>query len=161
MATKKDPKKVDRRLAPCGTLAAYRRHKNRGEKVDAKCQKFYDSFGSRRQRNSADTVMGDVVQLRKEKLRPVPDPAEPEKTEDAPYEDPEPLEDAREDLRLVMVALSRALPREVAQLSRRRQELVDRIAELKAKEREVPFSERLAASRERVAGRRRSRHPGA
>lgn len=152
-------KKKDGRLAPCCTVTAYRRHINRGEKVDAKCQKVYDEAGHKRQRRTSDAVMGDVVQLRKEKLRVVPDPGEPDAppAKDEP-EDPDPLQDARDDLALVMVALSRALPREVAMLSRRRQELVDRIAELKSRQREVPFSERLAASRERASSRRRSRN---
>ncbi|ASN52502.1 hypothetical protein [Sinomonas sp. R1AF57] len=151
----------ERRLAPCGTPAAYDRHRRRGEPVDDLCARANKEASLERQRKRrvraqkararADDArrLGSAV-----RLAPVADlPLTP--GDDA--SDPNPLTDAREDYRLVMTALSRALPREVPALSRRREELVQRIADLKAQKDAIPFADRLAEARARVVRRRAER----
>lgn len=59
-----------------------------------------------------------------------------------------PLEDARENLAIVKAALLEAVPREVAALSKRRQELVQTISELSGTK-EMSLKDELAAIRDR------------
>jgi hypothetical protein len=61
--------------------------------------------------------------------------------------DIDPLQDARENLALVKAALRDAVPREVAVLSKRRQELVALIVELGGKK-EVSLADQLRDIRE-------------
>lgn len=55
-----------RKLAPCGTAAAYRRHKRRGEPVDQACQAAVRELEASRRREASGNGEGNgaVVQLR-------------------------------------------------------------------------------------------------
>ena len=117
-----------RELKPCGTSAAYRRHLRKGEEACAACkaavawEKQSKLDGPREERKVSALSAPPVV------------------------ESIDPLEDARENLQIVNAALKEAVPREVSQLSKRRQELVALIAELQG-DQEVSLADQLAAIR--------------
>ena len=67
--------------------------------------------------------------------------------------DIDPLQDARDNLAEVREAMKSAVPREVAALSKRRQELVALIVELGGKK-EVSLADQLAAARAEREARR-------
>lgn len=132
-----------RELKPCGTPAAYRRHLRKGEPACAEClaavaaQKMASLDGDREVRKLS--VLAAVTDL--------------PPSDDLPDagDDFDPLADAKENLRLVKAALDNAVPREVATLSKRRQELVALIADLGGKK-EVSLADQLAEIRRRRAG---------
>lgn len=130
---------MPRDLKPCGTSAAYRRHLRKGEEACAEClaavaaEKQERLDGPRESRSVA--ALTAVVEF---------PAATPEKEFD-------PLVDAKDNLRIVNAALQEAVPREVAALSRRRQELVALIADLGGK-REVSLADQLAELRSRRSG---------
>lgn len=127
---------MPRQLAPCGTAAAYRRHKRRGEKVDDAC-----AAAARTQKNSRTSTTRDelakVTRLKVAELRASgPQPIDP-------------VAEARWDLQL-LTARMEAGGGDLAGLSRRRQELVAEIARLEkaAKQTEkVSALDQLAARR--------------
>lgn len=121
-------------LKPCGTAAAYRRHLRNGEEACAECKAAVakDKMGK---------LDGDRESRKVSALAPVPDVVD----------DVDPLEDARENLRAVKAAMAEAVPREVSALSKRRQELVELIAELGGKK-EVSLGDQLAEVRRRRSG---------
>lgn len=127
-----------RELKPCGTPAAYRRHLRAKEPACAAClaavadQKMQRLDGDRETRKLS--VIAPLTNL-------TPPPAD----------DFDPLADAKENLQLVKTALQEAVPREVAALSKRRQELVSLIAELGGKK-EVSLADQLAEIRRRRTG---------
>lgn len=127
-----------RELRPCGTPAAYRRHLRNGEPACGEClvavadQKMARLDGDRDVRKLS--VLAPVVGI----------PAALDDVFD-------PLADAKDNLRMVKAALDDAVPREVAALSKRRQELVALIVELGGKK-EVSLADQLAEIRSRRAG---------
>lgn len=127
-----------RELKPCGTHAAYKRHLRNKEEPCEPCRQ-----AARDQKN--ERMDGDRGARKLAVL--VPAPVEQVDVE-VEYD---PLTDAKENLRLVNVAMSEAVPREVAALSRRRQELVALIAELGGKK-EVTLADELAEFRRRRSG---------
>lgn len=130
-----------RELKPCGTSAAYRRHLRNDEPACELClaavaaQKMDRLDGDREARKLS--VLADVVPLN---FPPSDD-----------SDEFDPLADAKENLRLVKVALDDAVPREVSALSKRRQELVALIAELGGSK-EVSLADQLAEIRRRRTG---------
>ncbi|TAP45628.1 hypothetical protein [Arthrobacter sp. S39] len=118
-----------RELKPCGTPAAARRHRRRGEPVDEPCRQASRDEGTartaRRQEASARAVQLALVRIRGTESRPPLPPA------DAPLDE---LAEARENLELVTAAMVASPPASMASLSKRRQELVTLICELQAKE---------------------------
>lgn len=102
-----------RPLAECGTWSAYKRHKARGEPVDDACAQAAREQ-NQKQRKSERAERSQVVQLA---VVETPAPVEVDE-----------LEDAKENLELVKAAMKSATPRELAALSKRREELVRRIA---------------------------------
>ena len=130
---------MGRPLAPCGTPAAYRRHKKRGEDVDPACaQANRDHVGKykKSKRESAAAVVKLAV------------------SSEPPVESVDEVEDLRENLRIVKAAMQDATPREVAALSKRRQEIVGEIARLSRRvEKSGGLLDELAARREaRLSG---------
>lgn len=117
-------------LKPCGTVAAYRRHLRKGEAACDDCKAAVA-------KDKMDKLDGDRDERKLSVLTPVPTVSDNEV---------DPLEDARENLRAVKAAMKEAVPREVAALSKRRQELVELISELGGKK-EVSLGDQLAAIR--------------
>lgn len=126
-----------RQLKPCGTSAAYRRHLRNGEAACGPCR---DAVA----REKMDRIDGDRGVRSIAALAPVTAIPEPESEYDQ-------LADAKDNLRVVKAALSDAVPREVAGLSKRRQELMALIAELEG-DQGVSLADQLAAIRARKAG---------
>jgi hypothetical protein len=123
-----------RELEPCGTPAAYRRHKRKGEPVDEACAE-----AGRTQKNARKDAerasSGAAVALAAE--------AEPI------LDDVDPLTEALDNLRIIRAALGSAPPHNtVAALTKRRDELVDRIVEIKASKPEVSVLDELTRQRE-------------
>lgn len=106
------------RRAPCGTFSAYKRHKRNDEEVDEACaQAARDQRNERsaaKRAKSADAVKNAVN-------------AAP------PVENIDPLEEALDNLRIVRAVLrDEGTPANtVAALTKRRDELVDRIQKLR------------------------------
>lgn len=131
-----------RPVQPCPSWAAYKRHlRNKEEPCDG-CRE-----AARDQR--AKQLDGDREVRKLSVLAPVADLPNPATTDTADVFDP--LTDAKENLRLVKAALDDAVPREVAALSKRRQELVALITELGGKK-EVSLADQLAEIRSRRTG---------
>lgn len=122
-------------LKPCGTAAAYRRHLRNGEEACDECKAAVA-------KDKMDKLDGDRESRKLSVLAPAPDVV---------VDDVDPLEDARENLRAVKAAMAEAVPREVSALSKRRQELVELIAELGGKK-EVSLGDQLAEVRRRRSG---------
>lgn len=116
-------------------FAAYKRHLRKGEPVCDDCQR-----AAREQKN--ERVDGDRDARKLSSL--MPDVS----FDAAERDDFDPLEDAKDNLRVVKAALRDAVPREVAALSKRRQELVALIAELGNVGKEVSIADQLAEKRE-------------
>lgn len=131
---------MPRSVQPCGTPAAYRRHLRNGEKPCLDCHRAH----AKRKTELADA--------RRERARLALVSAAPDVPE-LPDGDIDPLQDARDNLRMVNTAMASAVPREIAALSRRRQELVALIVELGGKK-EVSLADQLAAAREAREARR-------
>lgn len=124
-----------RELQPCGTSAAYRRHLRRGEPACVDCK-------SAVAKKKMDGLDGD----REDRKLSVLTVAPPVDTETV-----DPLDDAQENLRMVRAAMGEAVPREVAALSKRRQELVELIVGLGGKK-EASLADQLAEIRRRRSG---------
>lgn len=122
-------------LKPCGTPAAYRRHLRNDEEACAECK--------------AAVAAEKMAKLDGDRdLRSVSVLASVSDTDESEFD---PLGDAKDNLRIVKAALREAVPREVAALSKRRQELVSLIAELSGKK-EVSLGDQLAEIRSRRSG---------
>lgn len=102
-------------LKPCGTFAAYNRHRRRHEPVDDACAQ-----AARDQKNVRVDAKRDasaqVVQLTLASTPPT---------------DPSPLDDALENLAIVKAAMASAPANAIAALSKRREELVASVERLK------------------------------
>jgi hypothetical protein len=99
---------VARQLKPCGTFAAYLRHKRRSESVDDAC-----AMAARDQwNNRSPTTRQGSLQTARLAVTPEPLVVAGE------------VDDARQNLRIIQTAMSDAPTRELAGLSKRRQELV-------------------------------------
>jgi hypothetical protein len=134
---------MSRVLEACGTPAAYRRHKRKGEPVDEACAQ-----AARDQKN----VRKDVAQATAGAAVAVAFESEPG------VDDLDPLEEARDNLRIIRAALrSGPPPNTVAALTKRRDEAVDRIRQIMAETPEVSAFDQLAAKR---AARRGSEATG-
>jgi hypothetical protein len=122
-----------RNPAPCGSFAAYQRHKRNGEDVDDACAQ-----AARDQKN----VRADAAQA-------AAGAAVAEAFEVEPgVDDLDPLEEARDNLRIIRAALrSGPPPNTVAALTKRRDEVVDRIRQIMAETPEVSAFDQLAAKR--------------
>lgn len=134
---------MSRELEACGTPAAYRRHKRKGEPVDEACaQAARDQKNTRK--DVAQAAAGAAVAEAFE-VEPLAD-------------DLDPLEEARDNLRIIRAALrSGPPPNTVAALTKRRDEAVDRIRQIMAETPEVSAFDQLAAKR---AARRGSEATG-
>lgn len=127
-----------RELAPCGTLAAYRRHKRRGEPVCEACAAVNreDKNGRKDQERFAS---GSAVRSAVS--------AEPD------VDDVDALVEAKDNLRIVRAALRSDPPHNtIAALTKRRDELVDRIRLILAETPEVSAFDQLAQRREARRG---------
>ncbi|UJQ87140.1 hypothetical protein SEA_BAILEYBLU_1 [Arthrobacter phage BaileyBlu] len=125
------------KLRPCGTYAAYRRHLRRGEEPCEPCKQ-----AARDQTNERNGLRPRAEEEGVVTIVPDVDPLTP----------PDPLADALDNLRIVNEAMNRAVPREIAPLSKRRQELVQLISELGSKG-ETSLHDQLAAARRARASR--------
>ena len=128
---------VARELKPCGTPAAYRRHLRNDEEPCAACltavREGVNRARQERRTESSRAVLEAVVSA-------------------PPVDHVGPLEDAQENLRIVKAAMQDAPHNTIAQLSKRRQELVELIHELSGATTEVSLADELAA----VRGRRKA-----
>lgn len=129
---------VARVLKPCGTSAAYRRHLRNGEEACAECKAAVAR--EKQGRLDGDRAVRKVAAL--VAVEPLPEPES---------EVFDPLQDAKENLEIVKAALQEAVPREVAALSKRRQELVALIDDLGGVK-EMSLADQLADLRRRRAG---------
>lgn len=131
-----------RPLAPCGTMAAYKRHKRKGEPVDEAC-----AAACRKQKNDR------MAAKREASADAVRDAVEAAPSVDANEVDA--LEEALDNLRIVRAVLrDEGTPANtVAALTKRRDELVDRIGKLReaAKPVEVSVIDELTQRRSRVS----------
>ena len=131
---------MPRKLQPCGTPAAYRRHLRGGEKPCLPCARAHakakEDRAAKRRANEAPVQLNVVADVTA-----------------ADDGDIDPLQDARDNLAEVREAMKSAVPREVAALSKRRQELVALIVELGGKK-EVSLADQLAAARAEREARR-------
>lgn len=125
-------------LKPCGTSAAYRRHLRNGEEACAECKTAVAR--EKQERLDGDRAVRKVAAL--VAVEPLPEPES---------EVFDPLQDAKENLEIVKAALREAVPREVAALSKRRQELVALIDDLGGVK-EISLADQLADLRRRRAG---------
>ena len=126
-------------LKPCGTPAAYRRHKRRGEEACGPCKEAVRvKEGSRK----AESRTASAARA----LAVVPD---------VEVTDPDPLEVARSNLEIVERALFRddVSPSAIARLTERREQLVEKIRKLNGSDKaEVSVLDQLAQRRkDRVA----------
>ena len=103
-------------LKPCGTPAAYRRHLRKGEEACADCKAAVRSSVS----EGRTTKKREAGEARLKLMAPVVET------------DPDPLEVARDNLRIVEAALKSPMTPSgsLTSLTRRREELVDKILEL-------------------------------
>ncbi|OZB87552.1 MAG: hypothetical protein B7X41_12710 [Microbacterium sp. 14-71-5] len=127
-----------RPLAPCGTPAAYRRHRRRGEPVDDAC-----AAAAREQKNSR-------VRGKREKVAAVVAIAVTEApADDAPIDE---LAEARDTLRMVTAAMKAGAPG-LASLAKQRMELVAQIRKLEgaARPKESKLDELARRRAERLA----------
>lgn len=122
-------------LKPCGTPAAYRRHLRNNEEACDECKAAVAAEKMSKLDGGRD-------------LRAVSALASVSDNDDSEFD---PLEDAKANLRIVKAALREAVPREVSALSKRRQELVELIAEMNGKK-EVSLGDQLAEIRNRRSG---------
>jgi len=108
---------MPRELKPCGTWAAYNRHRRRGEPVDAACAR-----AAREQKNgrvvAKRAASAEVVVLATVNAPPVPDEIDP-------------LVEARQSLLMVKAAMSAGAPG-IAALSKQHMDLVALIVRLEA-----------------------------
>lgn len=124
-----------RELQPCGTFAAYQRHKRKGEEPCEEC-----AASARDQKNSRTGEKRSRSGAAR--LAAVPSIKQPE------HDIPDPLEVARENLGFVEGALRspETAASSVASLTRRREELVNLIIKLSApKIEEVSAIDKFAA----------------
>lgn len=129
-----------RTLQPCGTPAAHRRHLRNGEKPCLACLR---AEAERVEARRSGRHLAPVASI----------PAAPSVNASDIPDDIDPLADARLNLQMVNDAMASAVPREIASLSRRRQDLVALIVELGGKK-EVSLADQLAAARAAREGRR-------
>ena len=103
-------------LKPCGTPAAYRRHLRKGEEACADCKAAVRSSVS----EGRTTKKREAGEARLKLLEPLVE------------SEPDPLEVARDNLRIVEATLASPLTPagSIASLTRRREELVEKILEL-------------------------------
>ena len=105
-------------MAVCGTVAGYHAHRRAGEESCAECKR---------------ATAEDVRQKRLDaKARAASSMAEAIETEPEVDEGIDELEEARQNLRLVRAAMRNSSPRDMASLSKRREELVELIKRLEA-----------------------------
>ena len=131
---------MSRELSPCGTLAAYRRHKRSGEPVCEACAEANRSDKNSR-KDQARSESGSAVGLA---LGVEPD-----------VDDVDALIEAKDNLRIVRAALRSDPPHNtIAALTKRRDELVDRIRLILAETPEVSAFDQLAQRREARRGAR-------
>lgn len=127
-------------LKPCGTHAAYQRHRKRGESPCTACKDAEAAYVRERAKAKRQSS-GESRLAAVQDLPALPDP---------PEAAPDPLATARDSLVLVEAALRSPMTpaSSVASLTRRREELVDRIVKLsKPKLEEVSAVDRFAARR--------------
>lgn len=114
-------------LAPCGTFTAYKRHKRNGEEVDEACAQ-----AARDQRNDRTAArLGEDAERVREAVQAAP-----------PVAQVDALAEALDNLRIVRAVLNaEGTPANtVAALTKRRDELVDRIEKLQAAQAPVEVS---------------------
>lgn len=112
---------MPRELKPCGTLAAYRRHRRHGEQA---CDACLTAVAADKAERKADGRKREAAVVR------LAVAAQPVIQADEEIDD---LADARQNLRLIRAAMDEATPSSMAALSKRRDELVDRIKKLEAR----------------------------
>ena len=137
---------MGRALQPCGTWAAYKRHKRKGEEPCDACRQA--AREQRRGQRDSDREKASAP-----RLSMVP-PVEVGVVVDDPV--PDPLEVARDNLVIVEATLRSPMTPggSIANLTKRREELVDRIRKLSGADvQEVSVLDQLAQRRkDRLAG---------
>lgn len=121
-------------LRPCGTPAAYRRHKRNGEPVDDACAQ-----AARDQKNArADEKRAEATEIVHLAIMDAP-------VEDEPIDE---LAEARENLRIVKATMQSGVPAGMAALSKQYADLVSHIKRLEgASKPEVSALDQLAQRR--------------
>lgn len=128
---------MSRELQPCGTPAAYRRHLRAGEKPCVECLRAHSDRNMDRLGGRPAPVVTIEPQPRKSRAQEIVDDEQNDQ-----------LADAKRNLKIVREAMADAVPREIAALSKRRQELVALIDELSTVG-EVSLADQLAEIRSR------------
>jgi len=137
-----------RELKPCGTAAAARRHYRNNEPLCVECQQAV-----RDQKNERDRAKRDAeFAAFHESLSDI------ELPDEVAGDDVDPLAEALDSLRLVRRALhsDQTMPKDISALSRRRDELVDRVARLKGQQIQTTAVTEIDKIRERYHRRRRA-----
>lgn len=124
-----------RKVKPCGTPAAFKRHLRAGEEPCEACRRAWNEY--KRARRAMDKrSAGQVVALAVAEMPP------------AESIEIDPLQDLLENYRLVCATMNAGPPPQaVPALSRRRQELAEKIAEMMSTESEMSLADQLAALR--------------
>ena len=132
-----------RELSPCGTLAAYRRHKRNDEPVCEPCaeaNRLDKNDRKDQERESSGLAVGAALAV------------------EADVDELDALAEAKDNLRILRAALRADPPHNtIAALTKRRDEAVDRIRKIMAETPEVSAFDQLAAKR---AARRGSEATG-
>lgn len=133
---------LSRELKPCGTPAAARRHRRNGEELCDECRQAV-----RAEKNDRDRAeRGEKIVAFHESVDEVDPVVDPDDHE------VDPLQEAMDSLTLIRRALhsDQTMPRDIGPLTRRRDELVDRIKGLEkaAEPAEVSVFDELEQKRE-------------
>jgi hypothetical protein len=130
-----------REVQPCGTSAAYQRHLRRGETVDEACQVAW-----REQKRERTRVLQTASGASFAAVYAASDPVG----------DVDPLEEARDNLRILRAALRADPPANtVSALTKRRDEAVDRIRMLESVKPGLSILDELTSKRSNRFARRR------
>lgn len=122
-----------RELSPCGTLAAYRRHKRKDEPVCGPCAEANRADKNERKDQERE-LSGLAVGVALES--------------ESDVDELDPLAEAKDNLRILRAALRADPPHNtIAALTKRRDEAVDRIRQIMAETPEVSAFDQLASKR--------------
>ena len=143
-----------RELKPCGTWAAYKRHLRAGETPCEPCRQA--ARDQKNDRNEARRRARQAVGFEPDRERPAVGHLRPVGDDELADLTLEPLQVALQDLRQIeayMTSEDPLIPTQFTNLSRRREELVDRVRSLR------PDSEEGSDVLDELAKRRQSRGP--
>lgn len=136
---------MSRELSPCGTAAAYERHRRRGEPIDDACKAAARERAQSRRQAEIDRQVEAKQRLTAD--------LDSERDSDRPMDR---LERARYRLRHIEASMEVAPPSAMAGLARQHATAVEDVARLEGSGREPSLIDQLAAAREARLSRGKS-----